>query len=297
MYPKVGKIIDRIPGWKDAQDFQVEPLAGLTNTNYAVTVHGERFVLRVSGSNAARLGVNRELEREILLAASKAGIGPQVAHFLLPEGHLVTRYIDGQHLAVEAYCTRENIQRIVERVKYLHSLPPIRAIFSPFRRVEKFASQARTMQVPFPSDFENMMQKMAAIEREQAHDTDPWQGFCHNDLFCVNVLDDGNIHFIDWEFAGMGDIYFDLATLTYAYDSPDTLSPELQTHLLACYFDEVKAKHWDRLEGMKFMLMFFSAMWGLLQQGLQNEGLVRKVEGFNFLEYANTTFESMRNSL
>ena len=138
---------------------------------------------------------------------------------------------------------------------------------------------------------------MAAIEREQVHDTDPWQGFCHNDLFCVNVMDDGNIWFIDWEFAGMGDIYFDLATLTYAYDSPDTLSPELQAHLLDCYFGEVQTKHWVRLEGMKFMLMFFTAMWGLLQQGLQNEGLVQKVEGFDFFEYADTTFQSMRNFL
>ncbi len=41
-------------------------------------------------------------------------------------------------------------------------------------------------------------------------------------------------------------------------------------------------------------VMFFSAMWGLLQQGMQNEGHVRSIEGFDFLEYANGTFEAMR---
>ena len=297
MNPEVEKIIARIPGWEDAHDLQVEPLAGLTNTNYAVTVNGGRFVLRRSGSNTAYLGINRELEGEILSAVSKAGIGARVEHFLLPEGHLVTRYINGHHLEIEAYRTKENIQRIVERVKYLHGLPSVRAIFSPFRRVEKFASQARDMMVPFPPDFDRLLRKMAEIEQEQARDTDPWQGLCHNDLFCVNVLDDGDIRFIDWEFAGMGDVYFDLATLTYAYDSPDTLSPELQAHMLACYFGEVKTSHWARLKGMQFMLMFFSAMWGLLQQGLLNQGLVQKVEGFDFLEYAGNTFKSMRNAL
>jgi thiamine kinase-like enzyme len=108
------------------------------------------------------------------------------------------------------------------------------------------------------------------------------------------VLDDGNIRFIDWEFSGVNDIYYDLATLTYAYDSLETLPRELQEHLLESYFGVVKQTNWKRLEGMRYMLMFFTAMWGLLQQGMQNEGHVRLVEGYNFLEYANVTFESMR---
>ena len=48
---------------------------------------------------------------------------------------------------------------------------------------------------------------------------------------------------------------------------------------------------------MKYMLMFFSAMWGLLQHGLQKEGLVRNIEGFDFMKYANTTFKEMRKAL
>jgi hypothetical protein len=67
--------------------------------------------------------------------------------------------------------------------------------------------------------------------------------------------------------------------------------------MLACYFGEVRQENWKRLEGMQFLLMFFTAIWGLLQQGMQNEGLVRFVEGFDFLEYANFTFEAMRQFL
>jgi hypothetical protein len=85
--------------------------------------------------------------------------------------------------------------------------------------------------------------------------------------------------------------------LFYAYDSPDTLPRELQEYILACYFEEVSAENWTRLEGMKYMLMFFSAMWGMLQYGLQREGLVRDVEGFDFMEYSEATFEFMRRFL
>ncbi len=297
MTPQVQEIIAQIPAWSDAKDLQIKPLEGLTNTNYEVTVDDERFVLRVSGPNATLLGIDRELEREAMLAASQAGIGPHVVYFGLPEGHLVTRFIPGRHLELAEYRIQGNLRRIVETVKCLHNLPPIRANFSPFRRVEKYKTQVQAMDVCLPHDFDKLFQNMRAIEKEQAGDPSPWRRFCHNDLFCVNVMDDGKFRFIDWEFAGMGDLYYDLATLTYAYDSPDTLSPELQDYVLACYFGEVSDQNQIRLSGMRYMLMFFSAMWGLLQQGLQDRCLVRVIEGFNFMEYANTTFETMRQHL
>jgi thiamine kinase-like enzyme len=294
---KVDQIIQQVPDWEAADQLQIEPLEGLTNSNYAVTVDGERFVLRVSGQNAAPLGINRRHEAEILTCVSDAGIGAQVAYYQLPEGHLVTSYINGRHLSLEAYRTPENIERIVKTVKRLHQLPLVSAVFSPFQRVESYARQAHQMQVPFPHDFQKMLERMRAIEQEQARDRFQWRRFCHNDLFFVNVLDDGNIRFIDWEFSGVNDIYYDLATLTYAYDSLDTLPPELQEHMLRCYFGEVMPENWRRLAGMQYMLMLFTAMWGLLQQGLQNKGHVRSVEGFDFLRYANTTFEAIRQFL
>jgi len=293
----VGEIIKQVPPWKYTDDIQVEPLEGLTNTNYSITVNGERFVLRISGQNTTCLGINRAHEVEILTAVSDAGIGAQVTYYQLPEGHLVTRFINGHHLKLEEYRTPENIERIVKTVKRLHELPLVSAVFSPFYRVENYAKQAKEMGVPFPHDFQKMVKRMRAIEQEQTRDPFQWRRFCHNDLFFVNVLDDGNIRFIDWEFSGVNDIYYDLATLTYAYDSLDTLPQELQEYMLACYFGEVRPENWERLEGMQYMLMFFTAMWGLLQQGMQNEGHVRYVEGFDFLKYANTTFEAMRQFL
>jgi thiamine kinase-like enzyme len=55
-------ILAQIPQWAKVPDLQVEPLGGLTNTNYRVTVAGERFVLRVNGDNSKLLEINREVE-------------------------------------------------------------------------------------------------------------------------------------------------------------------------------------------------------------------------------------------
>jgi thiamine kinase-like enzyme len=219
MNTKALDIIAQIPGWADARELKVEPLAGLTNTNYLVTVDGLRFVLRVSGKNTALLGINRELELEALQAASQAGIGPDLVHFILPQGHLVTRYIEGRPWAATEYRTRDTLQRVVDTLKHLHALPTVGAAFSPFRRLEAYAHHARRLGVPFPQDFDSLMERMDAIEEMQRRDPYPWLRFCHNDLFWVNVLDDGRVRFVDWEFAGMGDLYFDLATLVHAYES------------------------------------------------------------------------------
>jgi len=297
LYPGLGAVVRQIPGWSPAENLHVKLLAGLTNKNYAVTVNGERLVVRLSRENAAALGIDREFEKEALLAASEAGIGPEVAHVILPEGHLVTRYIAGHHWTLTEWRDRTNLHRLVEKVKHLHSLPPVRATFSPFQRVETFIERARVFHAPFPSDFDLFIQTMRTIQQDQQADAYPWLRFCHNDLFCVNVIDDGQVRFLDWEFAGMGDCYFDLATLAYAFDSADTLSPELQAYMLACYFGGVTPHHWRRFRGMLFMLMFFSAMWGLVQDGMMRTGSIQAVEGFDFREYSDTTFAAMREAL
>ncbi len=38
------------------------------------------------------------------------------------------------------------------------------------------------------------------------------------------------------------------------------------------------------------MLMLFTGMWGLAQHGMQRAGLIPPVEGFDYLEFAQTLF-------
>ena len=41
---------------------------------------------------------------------------------------------------------------------------------------------------------------------------------------------------------------------------------------------------------MKYMLMLFTGMWGLVQHGMQSAGLIPMVEGFDYLEFAQYLF-------
>jgi thiamine kinase-like enzyme len=105
------------------------------------------------------------------------------------------------------------------------------------------------------------------------------------------ICDEGSaIKILDWEFAGLGDIYYDLATIVYTHDSEGPIPPDLEEVMLTCYFGRVTQEQIKRLNGMKYMLMLFTGMWGLAQYGMQLAGLVSPVEGFNYLEFAQYLF-------
>ena len=59
---------------------------------------------------------------------------------------------------------------------------------------------------------------------------------CHNDLLTANfILDDGDVlRIIDWEYAGMGDRYFDLGNFAVNNELDD----EDEERLLDAYFGE-----------------------------------------------------------
>ncbi len=251
-------------------------------------------MLRVSGKNTQQLGIDRNHELAALQAAAASGIGPEVIAFVLPEGHLITRWIDGRHWKVDEFRTPEHVCQLTRTVKRLHALPPNGTIFSPFRRVELFQQTAHDFGVPFPPDFNDFLESMRRVEAEQQRDKSDWLCFCHNDLVSVNYLyceKDDSIKVLDWEFAGMGDIYYDLATVVYTHDDVGPIPPGLEELMLTCYFGKVNETQRRRLQGMKYMLMLFTSLWGLAQYGMQTAGLIEPVEGFDYLEFAQYLFD------
>jgi len=290
---EIDQVIARVPAWKEAQDIQVTRIEGLTNANYRVQVDGEHFVLRISGKNTEHLGINRTWEARALQSAAAASLGPEIFAFIQPEGHLVTRWINGRHWEHKEFRTPENVRLLTETVKRIHTLPPNGAFFSPFQRVQSYLETARSFAVPLPADLEGCLQTMRVVQADQEKDISDWQHFCHNDLVAVNYLfveAVRRIVVLDWEFAGLGDIYYDLATVVYTHDSEGPIPSDLEEVMLTCYFGKSTPWQRRRLLGMKYMLMLFTGMWGLAQNGMQQAGLISPVEGFDYLEFAQYLF-------
>jgi thiamine kinase-like enzyme len=275
---RVEEMVERVwPG----REATIEVLGGgITNHNFKVVLDDGAYVLRIAGKDTARLGIDRRVEHEASLAAAAVGVGPQVVAFIEPEGYLVTRYIGGVVVSPESIRHPEALRRVAQSLRAVHNGPPIPARFDSFRVVETYAATAAASGVTVPEAYERARETARHVER--ARGTTPERP-CHNDLLTANFIDDGSrIRIVDWEYAGMGDVFFDLANFAVN----NGLSKDETAELLRAYFGDVRPEHERALTLMRFMSDFREAMWGVVQQAFSDLD-------FDFRGYADEHFERL----
>jgi thiamine kinase-like enzyme len=252
------------------RDARLEPLGGgITNRNFKVTVGGEAFVLRIGGKDTELLGIDRHAEHAASRIAAKLGLAPEVVGFVEPEGYLVTRFVEGE-------VGRVDVEQVGRALARLHAGPPFPARFDSFRVVEVYRATALERGVAVPAAYDRAKEVADAIERRRAG-VAPRP--CHNDLLNANFIDDGRRSWIvDWEYAGMGDPFFDLGNFAVNHE----LDEDGERRLLRAYGNEDSAA----LALMRFMSDFREAMWGVVQQAISELD-------FDFVEYADRHFERL----
>jgi thiamine kinase-like enzyme len=251
----------------------IEPLGGgITNRNFRVDVGGKRYVLRIGGEDTELLGIERSAEHAASRVAAELGLAPEVVAFLEPEGYLVTRYVEGE-------VGRADVPRVGAALRRLHDGPPIPSRFDSFRVVETYRALAEEREVAIPRAYREASELASRIEaRRRGAPLRP----CHNDLLAANFIADGSrLWIVDWEYAGMGDPYFDLGNFAVNNE----LDAEGERELLESY----GSGDGEALVLMRFMSDFREAMWGVVQQALST------LE-FDFRAYADEHFERLERT-
>ncbi|HYL40016.1 MAG TPA: choline/ethanolamine kinase family protein [Candidatus Binatus sp.] len=255
-------------------DLSFTPLSGgITNRNFLIEIPGQsdRYVVRLAGNDTHLLGISREVELAATVAAAGVGVGPEVVAFVRPEGYLVTRFIEGRPIEIEAMRRPERLADVAAALRRVHDGPAIPGLFVPFRIVEAYRALALERGVAIPPEYELAL--VIARRIELAFLTAPVElRPCHNDLLNANFIDDGSrVRIVDWEYAGMGDPFFDLGNFAVNHE----LTQDDEVVFLRAY-DAVPgdaAVRPDRLARLRLMRLvsdFREAMWGVLQQGISS---------------------------
>src|SRR6266550_5646226 len=258
---------------------------GITNRNFLVTPSDgdDRYVIRLGGNDTHLLGISREVEHAATVAAAGVGVGPEMVAFIRPEGYLVTRFIVGAPVSDEAVHRPETLRRVADSLRRIHDGPAIPGLFVPFRIVEAYRALAAARGVPIPIEYELAQSVARRIELAFLTNSVELRP-CHNDLLNANFIDDGTrIRIVDWEYAGMGDPFFDLGNFSINHE----LTPDEDTELLAAYDGgAVRSARLARLTLMRTVSDFREAMWGVLQQGISSLDV-------DFVAYAGEHFERL----
>lgn len=248
-----------------------EPLdGGITNRNFRVRTADGDFVVRVFGEKTSALGIDRSAERAATQAAARAGVGPELIAFT--DELLVTTFIDGEPMP------RVRIEETAAALRAIHSGPPLPATFSGVAVAEEYARRAGSA----PAELAIGREIEAAL-RGPEHEPVP----CHNDLLNANLIWDGSrVRIVDWEYAGMGDRYFDLGNLSIN----NGLTEPQDEQLIEAYFGEpCTPARFASLRLMRIVSDLREAMWGVLQQSISTLD-------FDFEDYAETHFARLRES-
>jgi thiamine kinase-like enzyme len=260
---------------------------GITNRNFRVTFAGTDYVLRLPGKRTDLLGIDREAECIATKAAAELGFAPRVVTLLADPSCLVTTFVPGEHVEAAELRMPDAIREVARDLRALHdSGTELPTDFDPFQLVETYARTAREHGADLPEGYDAALaaakQIEEAIRGEPGHAPVP----AHNDLLPANFLRAGDMRLIDWEYAGMGDRWFDLGN----FAANSELDDEQDGQLLEAYFGESPDERARAtLKLFRFMSDFREGMWGTVQSVLSEVD-------FDFRDYARRHFERVQES-
>ena len=271
----IDEVIRRMPGWADAHPVVGRLEGGITNANFRVDVRGDAFVVRIPGRETASLGIDRGREHACTVAAFRTGIGPEVTAFLEPEGVLVTRFIPGTAVAAVDAAMLARVGASLARV---HAGSPFPGEFRPFGTVIDYLRRCGPA-AALPEGFASALARAETVAHALSVHAPP-DAPCHNDLLAANFIDDGRlIRILDWEYAAMGDPFFDLGNLAANLELDETAVRVL----LESSIGQVSETALARVSLMRILSDLREAMWGQLQLTLSDLD-------FDFAAYARRHF-------
>jgi thiamine kinase-like enzyme len=281
--PELTEVVARLAAVLGPRQGGVRPLdGGITNRNYRVNFGGDEYVVRLPGKDTNLLGIDREAERLATERAAELGVGPKVAAMFQNPPCLVTCFIEGRELTSEELREQDVLAEVASGLRAFHdSGLELPTEFQVYDVVRDYAEVARSRGGEVPDAFDGALERAGEIVKAVGDHPEHRASPNHNDLLAANFLQSpGNIVIVDWEYAGMGDPFFDLGNFAVNNE----LGDEDAGRLLEAYFGEpATPRRAAALNLFRFMSDFREAMWGVIQTSVSELD-------FDFPEYASKHF-------
>jgi thiamine kinase-like enzyme len=261
----------------------VQTEGGITNRNFRVMFGGTEYVLRLPGKRTDLLGIDRETECMATKAAAELGFAPRVVTLLEDPPCLVTTFVVGEPAEAGAMREPAMIAEVAAHLRALHeSGTELPTRFDPYGLARDYAATARERGATPPDGYDRLLESAEAVADAVRDKPGHESVAAHNDLLPANFLLDGSsVTLIDWEYAGMGDRWFDLGN----FAANNELGDAEEAQFLEAYFGESPDERaLATVKLFRFVSDFREAMWGTVQSVLSDVD-------FDFREYAARHFE------
>ncbi len=254
------KFLQTEMNWNPINISFIEKLGGLSSENYKVSYNNNDYFVKIC--IADYLHTDRINELSILNKVSKINLAPNIYYFSNKSGNMITSWIDGSMPSLDDFNSSNFLNMLSNSLKSLHNLKCEKQ-FNPFNDIRKRIEICKDLNLPLPKSINILLEFLTYLEYKL--NKSPLIGLCHNDLNASNIILTSNkLYFVDYEYSSMGDIFFDLATISWFF------SEKSRKDLLKFYFGEYNPKDYEKLLDFIFIVKFYNASWSLLKSTALN---------------------------
>lgn len=252
--------VTRKLGWPDADVSIDETPLGSTNLSCAVKYGGKDYVIRAATDRSDVLSINRRAEYAALKEMSELGRSAPLVYFDPESGDMATERLKGRELTGEDYGNDSMAEKVLELLRLMHSRKTD-FVFDPYADVEKRLAYLRDNGVGLHPAFGTVYGTYAKLRERNPLTGSPYIGLCHGDPFANNFFlsDSGRLYALDYEFSGMCDVFYDLAS-AFGWCPADRMR-----NLLAFYFGSCTDAMVRRLEDFTFIQIMWNCTWSYVK--------------------------------
>jgi thiamine kinase-like enzyme len=267
--PRVAAALRALLG-ADARDARLSVLeGGLSNTTYRVVVDSEQYVLKLRRDGpGATLSLAEELA--LLEAVAPAGVTAAPIGADAPTGALLTRFVPNAHPWTPSVARRpRNIERLAPLLHTLHDVAFRTRPFTATRFAADYVAAAARRRT-LDARALRLGAELATLASEFEARYPP-TALCHGDLVAANVLDDGALRLVDFEYASCAAPILDLAILA----AMNEFDAGQSAALCAIYFAGRVAPTSEEFATVVRMARLMSYFWELAT--LANASMTRSI--------------------
>jgi len=215
---------------QNIQKFSLLKQQGHCNINYFLQTEKQNYLVRKFKHKS-----DRKAEFYIQNLAHKKGIAAK-ALLLDEEKHLmICNFVEGEH---RYKLNQHSLKKLAVALKKLHQV--------------KLQQRAYTFKSSFQYKDKKVYEAFKTLKQFK-----PEYVLGHNDLHAKNILFGKKVQFIDWEYAGMSDRYFDLAAIIIEFK----LNKKDEKSFLQAYFSRNKSPNPKKLNAYKVIYKTLWTVW------------------------------------
>lgn len=235
-------------------------VGGASNRNFVVRAPAAKYALRIANAQSERFAVDRGAALRAQREAAAAGLAPEAVAARLPEGHVLSAFVEGRTLGGEALHEPGVLEAVGSTLRRLHQLPSSLPPYSPFKDIRLWARLARGDGTEIPDELAELFGETDRIEALVEAAGLP-KVFCHNDPWVENViLSEAGPRLVDWDYAGRGWACFELGS----FCATAGLDAGRREALVRAYDERASEAQLALVDLMGFVAAMREATWAVM---------------------------------